>query len=111
MVINRGFSSQGSSGRSVQRAPQTFEDKFWTYLRDSRYKQWAPVPGKTDDLYPGQNPHGATLKMYLNRKAAGRPAELPNGSVIVKEIYDPTGKKTDGCYGDVQDAELQSRRW
>jgi hypothetical protein len=92
VIINRGFSSQGSSGRVVQQA-QTFEDKFWRYLRDSHYKQWAPVPGKTDDLYPGQSPHGATLKMYLNRKAAGRPAELPNGSVIVKENYVPTGQK------------------
>ncbi len=99
VIINRGFSSGsstnqrgGSSSRVVQQA-QTFENKFWNYLRDSHYKQWAPVPGKTDDLYEGQSPHGATLKMYLNRKAAGRPAELPNGSVIVKENYDATGQK------------------
>ncbi len=99
VIINRGFSqgsstiqSGGSSSRVVPQA-QTFEDKFWRYLRDSHYKQWAPVPGQTDDQYPGQSPHGARLKMYLNRTAAGRPSELPNGSVIVKENYDATGQK------------------
>ncbi len=99
VIINRGLSQGastvqggGSSSRVVQQA-QTFEDKLWRYLRDSQYKQWAPVPGQTDDIYPGQSPHGATLKMYRNRKAAGRPAELPNGSVIVKENYDATGQK------------------
>lgn len=31
------------------------------------------------------------LKMYLNRKAVGRPEELPNGSIVVKENDGPDG--------------------
>lgn len=87
--------AQGSSsmGSSVRTAPETFEDKFWKYLSASRYKNWAPVPGKTGDTYAGQSPHGATLRMYLNRTAAGRPKEMPDNSIIVKENYGPDGKR------------------
>lgn len=82
---------QGSATQSV-RAPETFESKFWRFLKDARFREWAPVAGTTGDAYEGQSPHGAMLKMYLNRRAAGRPSELPAGSVIVKENYGPDGK-------------------
>jgi len=84
---------QGSSTTSQVVTRLTFEQKFWKYLEDSRYRQWSPVPGKTGDAYEGQSPHGATLKMYLNRKAAGRPGELPDGSIIVKENFGPDGEE------------------
>lgn len=86
-------SGSGSMGSSAKPAAQSFESKFWKYLSASRYKNWAPVPGKTGDIYPGQSPHGATLKMYLNRTAAGRPSDLPNNSIIVKENYGPNGQE------------------
>jgi len=80
--------SQGS-GSVVK---ETFESRFWKYLIDSRYKNWSPVPGKTGDAYAGESPHGAMLKMYLNRTAAGRPSELPDRSIVVKENYAADGR-------------------
>ncbi len=64
-----------------------FEDQFWKYLIGNNYKNWAPGPGQTGDFYTGQNPHGALLKMYLNRTAAGRTKDFPMGSVIILENY------------------------
>lgn len=64
-----------------------FEDQFWKYLIGNNYKNWSPGPGQTGDFYMGQNPHGALLKMYLNRTAAGRTQDFPMGSVIILENY------------------------
>lgn len=66
---------------------ETFEEKFWTYLKSNAYENWAPAPNSKGDFYVGSSPHGAFLKMYLNRVAVGNPAELPAGSIIVKENY------------------------
>ena len=74
----------------VAAAPSSFEQKLWGYLLRAKYRNWAPVPGKSDAMYEGQSPHGAFLKMYLNRKAAGNPSTLPNGSIIIKENFSPT---------------------
>lgn len=84
--------TQGSGARTVQPVDRPFEAKFWDYLMSAKYENWAPVPGQTDDATAGASPHGAFLKMYLNRTAAGRPKELPNGSIIVKENYGADGK-------------------
>jgi len=64
-----------------------FEDRFWKYLIGNNYKNWAPGPGQNGDFYIGQNPHGALLKMYLNRIAAGRTSNFPMGSVVILENY------------------------
>lgn len=64
-----------------------FEDQFWKYLIGNNYKNWSPGPGTSGDFYTGQNPHGALLKMYLNRTAAGRTENFPMGSVIILENY------------------------
>jgi hypothetical protein len=75
-------------GGATQAIPQpTFEQKLWDYLKGARYENWAPIPGKSDDFYAGQSPHGDFLKLYVNRVAAGHPKELPHGSVLVKENY------------------------
>jgi len=87
---NVGSVLSGSSTRgTVSGAPQvgTFESKFWNYLVRSKYRNWAPVPGESDGAYEGQSPHGAYLKMFLNRKAAGNASSLPNGSIVIKENY------------------------
>jgi hypothetical protein len=68
---------------------EQFDNKLWNYLVRSKYKNWAPVPGKSDAAYPGDSPHGAFLKMFLNRKAAGSPNSLPDGSIVIKENYSP----------------------
>lgn len=66
---------------------ESFEEKFWTYLKSNAYENWAPVPNTQGDFYVGSSPHGAFLKMYLNRIAVGNTAGLPAGSIIVKENY------------------------
>lgn len=68
-------------------SPKPFEDQFWKYLIGNNYKNWSPGPGTSGDFYTGQNPHGALLKMYLNRTAAGRSDNFPMGSVIILENY------------------------
>lgn len=90
--VYQGRTIQQGSSMAPAMPRETFESKFWKYLKGSRYTQWSPVPGKTGDVYAGQSPHGATLKMYLNRKAAGRPTELPDSSILVKENFGPDGK-------------------
>ena len=64
-----------------------FEARFWQFLMGNNYKNWAPAPGQDGDFYSGQVPHGALLKMYINRSAAGNVAGLKVGSVIVQENY------------------------
>lgn len=83
--VQRGYGTQGGIRRP-------FEDRFWEYLISQKYENWAPVPGKSDGFSKGESPHGAFLKMYLNRTAAGKPKELPNGSIIIKENYGPDRK-------------------
>lgn len=90
---NRSSGSGTQSGSTSRRSSQqTFESKLWDYLNRQKYWNWAPVPGRSETAYPGQSPHGAFLKMYLNRRAAGNSGELPNGSIIIKENYASDGK-------------------
>jgi len=74
-----------SGSRNTRERP--FPARFWDYLAEAHYENWAPAPGQGLDVYPGQAPHGAFLKMYLNRVAASDPKNLPYGSIIVKENY------------------------
>ncbi len=106
VIQDRASATARANGR------QTFEEKFWQYLTENNYRQWAPVPGKTGDAYEGQSPHGEMLKMYLNRRAAGRPHELPDGSIIVKENFSADGEtltaitvmyRSTGYHGDAGD--------
>ena len=88
-IINQGSGSQGS-GIIVQQ--ETFESKFWNYLQSAKYRNWAPVPGTTGDAYKGDSPHGAFLKMYINRKAVGHMNKMPSGSIIIKENFGKDSK-------------------
>ena len=92
------FFANAASAQGTRRSPATikqivdtedkpFEDQFWKYLIGNNYKNWCPGPSQTGDFYTGQNPHGALLKMYLNRTAAGRTQDFPMGSVIILENY------------------------
>jgi hypothetical protein len=61
-------------------------------LKHAQYRNWAPAAGQNDDPYPGQSPHGAFLKLYLNRTAVASPDQMPPGSILVKENYGPDKK-------------------
>lgn len=67
----------------------SFESRLWAWLKSSNYEQWAPAPGQTTGFYEGQGPHGAQLKMYLNRTALSEPKNPPHGSIIIKENFNP----------------------
>ncbi len=80
------------SGTYRQTTPQQprevpFEEKLWDWLQKAQYKNWGPLPGVTADAYRGEEPHGAALRLYANRVAAGKSSELPLGSILVKENY------------------------
>ena len=66
---------------------QQFETKFWQFLIGNNYKQWAPGPSQDGDFFSGQVPHGALLKLYINRSAASDVDGLQIGSVVVLENY------------------------
>ena len=64
---------------------------MWSFIKSTRYDQWAPA-GDNGDFRKSDRPHGAMVKTYMNRVAAGNSAELPHGSIIVKENYSPEKK-------------------
>lgn len=80
---------QGSANRD---AVNSYERKLWDWLNRVEYRNWAPGPGQSTNTYPGESPHGAFLKTYLNRTAAGNPKTLPHGSIILKENYGQDAK-------------------
>jgi len=72
--------------------PDTTAAAVWAYLEQERYRDnWRLWPGK-DRLYAGTEPHGMLLTTYANATAydallGGRVADLPAGSLIVKENW------------------------
>jgi hypothetical protein len=68
-------------------APEPFERKFWAYLAEANYRNWAPWPGQDGEFTKGKSPHGQQLKMYVNRTVAGKPGDPPLGSIIIKENF------------------------
>ncbi|MFG0284023.1 MAG: cytochrome P460 family protein [Phycisphaerales bacterium JB039] len=69
--------------------------QLWDWLDEAGYRQWAPWPGAgkaaTVGFYQGRAPHGARLKLFVNRRALSNPDDPPAGSVLVKENYGPDG--------------------
>jgi hypothetical protein len=81
--------STKESSSTKARKTGNVESDLWSYLERTKYRYWSPGPGETDGFYNAQDPHGPFAKKYLNRKAAGRPDELPSGSILVMENYSP----------------------
>jgi len=88
----RGSSVQQVQGGGGQQGRPSFEARFWNYLQSAKYQNWAPAPGQDGNLYAGKSPHGAFLKVYLNRKAITNMDGMPNGAIVVKENYAPDKK-------------------
>ncbi|TWT64027.1 cytochrome P460 family protein [Rubinisphaera italica] len=80
--------TQGSAPRNE--AP--FDDRFWGFLKQAQYQNWASLPGIPSDGYPGNSPHGKHVKLYVNRTAAADQNAFQSGSILVKENYDESGK-------------------
>ena len=105
-AVSQGSSTRSGAAAGITPSPNSFEAKFWQYLLDSKYRNWAPMPGKTDGFAEGGSPHGALIKIYMNRTAAANPMEMPESSIIVKENFSPAKElkaitvmyKTNGWY-------------
>lgn len=67
-------------------------EKFWKFLQEAKYRDWKPWPGHDGDFFEGQEPHGALLKVYVNRATARNQKNPPDKSIIVKENYTPDKK-------------------
>lgn len=80
------------SGTNTQSETQSFEVRFWNWLQAAQYRNWSPLPGQTAGTYPGESPHGAHVKMYVNRTAITNPEQMPSGSAVVKENYGEDGE-------------------
>lgn len=76
---------------STPRAESPFEERFWKYLQQAQYRNWAPLPGVTGDAYDGNSPHGDKVRLYANRVAAAGDGRLPIGSILIKENFDSSG--------------------
>jgi hypothetical protein len=68
--------------------PDPEAEEFWHYITETNpYQGWGYWPGHTE-IYPGQSPHGAYLKLYANsialKAVRNGQTELPPGSMIVK---------------------------
>ena len=70
--------------------PEAAPEAFWTYIQTTNpYTQWKFFPGY-DGIYPGQSPHGAYLKQYVNDiayEAIKKGEKMPSGAMIIKENY------------------------
>ncbi len=92
-------SSSGSSGsnRAVPSAPRPktpteFAASFWKYLHKpgATYRSWGS-PGATQ-MSQASPPHSTTGRTFLNKVANGKLAQVPNGSMFVREEYAEDGK-------------------
>lgn len=89
-AVSQGSSTRTSGAAGITPSPNSFEAKFWQYLVGSKYRNWAPMPGKTGGFAEGESPHGELIKIYMNRTAAANAMEMPERSIIIKENFSPT---------------------
>jgi len=65
--------------------------EFWKYISETDpYTEWALWPGH-EGMNPGQSPHGAYVRIYVNGIALKaineKMEEMPAGAIIIKENY------------------------
>jgi hypothetical protein len=93
---NRSAPPAGQARRNTTRDPvdsqQSFEVRFWNWLQAAQYRNWSPLPGQTADAFAGKSPHGAQVKVYVNRTAVSEPQQMPSGAALVKENYGEDGQ-------------------
>lgn len=83
----------GNAAEDAEKKEESLDQKLWSYLKKVEYQEnYAPWPGTKDEFFPGKSPHGAHLKVYVNRRVAKDPDDPPHKSIIVKENYTPEKK-------------------
>jgi len=92
-VVGQDAAKKQDAGKKQDKQKKEFAQQLWSYLKKVEYREnYSPWPGTEDAFYEGQAPHGAKLKMYVNRHVANNPADPPYKSVIIKENYTPEEK-------------------
>lgn len=76
--------------QKAQKAPTTGPE-FWAYISQTHpYTKWVLWPGH-EALHPGQSPHGAFIRSFVNatahRAIAKKEKMMPDGAIIVKQNY------------------------
>lgn len=79
--------------KQEQIAPDRIAKELWELIHREEYRiNWQMWPGKPP-FYNGSHPHGALLTTYLNEQSynavVNKEGEMPPGSIIIKENYDP----------------------
>jgi len=92
LLVTYGQANAQSGSTSGRPSGKAHHDLLWSWLKRHNYTQWTMPPSYGDDFQPGQSPHGALVKTYLNSKAAQSSGQMAYGSVVVKENYSPDKK-------------------
>lgn len=87
---SRSRTQSGSGVRSEIKRPHY--EILWDWLQKSNYRSWKGVNGTSPDYQPGESPHGALIKTYVDKVAARDLNTPPHRGVIVKENYSPDKK-------------------
>lgn len=96
-AIEMGEEAVSETAESQLNAIDTTAEAVWEHLQDVSYAgNWDTWPG-TEPFYEGREPHGMLLTTYVNDAGRegiepmreGAQDEMPLGSVIVKENYQP----------------------
>jgi len=79
------------AGSGRQKMPGANATDFYAYITKGHpYLKWQLWPGH-EAMHPGKSPHGAYLKLYVNRVALDaikkKMKTMPDGAIIVKENY------------------------
>ncbi|MEP3479587.1 MAG: cytochrome P460 family protein [Fuerstiella sp.] len=91
VLTNQEVSAQSGTRSQPPTQKETFDQRLWKYLESVCYNQWAPA-GDDGGFQESSAPHGALVKTYMNRVAAGNASNLPVGSMIIKENFSPDKK-------------------
>lgn len=95
--MEMGEEAVTETAESALNGIDTTAEAVWEHLQDVSFAgNWDTWPG-TEPYYEGQEPHGMLLTTYVNDAALegitplmdGDADEMPLGSVIVKENYQP----------------------
>ena len=75
----------------MMKTPKPDAADFYTFITKTEpYQKWALWPGH-EAMHPGVSPHGAFLKIYVNKPAheaiVKKMKVMPDGAIIVKENY------------------------
>ena len=85
-------SSLAQTTSEVNNRSTAFAKQFWDYLKRVQYRNWAPPPNTSADFTTGHSPHGAFIRLYVNRTAYSDMDHLAYESILVQENYDDDKK-------------------